>query len=142
MESGQEKTGSFPLGQMNSMSPECTELKQKYDRCFHNWFKSYLEASTRALGEAEQYSNEPGSWRSRGTSLFTSSQNTSQKLAALRARYDNDCGTLFTKYRECIQVRFLAIFNIQHALKEKGLEDAIEKARQENPFLSQPDHSL
>lgn len=46
------------------------------------------------------------------------------------------------RYSPTIEIAFRCVlipyFNIQHALKEKGLEDAIEKARQENPFPSQP----
>ena len=28
---------------MNSLSPECTPLKHKYDACFNRWFDSYLQ---------------------------------------------------------------------------------------------------
>lgn len=106
MDTGQDKIEGFTLGQMNSMSSECTHLKQKYDRCFHNWFKSYLEASTGSLVGSEQYGKDSESRRARRTSLFTSSESDSQKLESLRARYETDCGALFAEYRNCIQVCF------------------------------------
>lgn len=110
MDSDQNKPEGFPLGQMNSMAPECTPSKQKYDRCFHNWFKSYLEASTGSLVGAERSSQDSDSWRSRGASLFASSQKDAQKLETLRARYDKDCGALFADYRNCIQVCSYSLF--------------------------------
>lgn len=141
MTSGQEIPGVLSLGQMNSMSPECTHLKQRYDQCFHNWFKLYLEASTESKIKEEQNKRNTDSWRSGRASFFTSSHSNSQNLEALRAQYEKDCGAFFNEYRECIQVRIMVI-NIQPALKENGLEEAIEKARQENPFLSQKDRRM
>ncbi|KAL4402662.1 phosphatidic acid transfer protein [Malassezia pachydermatis] len=110
----------LPLGQMESMAPECTPLKEKYDTCFHTWFKDYLDVSS-VLHEGA--SNQADRWHVRG-SLFSASNNQVHKIAALRARYDNDCKSLFTEYQACVK----------NAIKERGLEQSIEKARKENPF--------
>jgi len=32
-----------PLPPMGSLSPECNELKKKYDDCFNSWFSRFLE---------------------------------------------------------------------------------------------------
>lgn len=94
----------LPLGQMESMAPECTPLKEKYDTCFHTWFKDYLDVSS-VLHEGA--SNQADRWHVRG-SLFSASNNQVHKIAALRARYDNDCKSLFTEYQACVKVWYMA----------------------------------
>jgi len=32
-----------PLSAMGSLSPECNELKKRYDDCFNAWFSRFLE---------------------------------------------------------------------------------------------------
>ncbi|PWN18691.1 hypothetical protein BCV69DRAFT_301166 [Microstroma glucosiphilum] len=38
--------GPASLGQMSSLSPECTPLKHRYDQCFNRWFEHYLQVTT------------------------------------------------------------------------------------------------
>ena len=56
--------GAPKLGQMNSMSPECTPLKHKYDNCFHTWFKDYLDMSSYAKADPSSPPNQ-NPWPSR-----------------------------------------------------------------------------
>lgn len=37
-----------PPDKMNSISPECQELKEKYDACFNKWFsEKFLKGNTK-----------------------------------------------------------------------------------------------
>ena len=89
--------GAPKLGQMNSMSPECTPLKHKYDNCFHTWVKDYLDMSSYAKADPSSPPNQ-NPWPSRV------SQAPPSDLATLRERYETDCGKLFEKYQACIKV--------------------------------------
>lgn len=91
------------LGLMDSISPQCTPLKHKYDGCFNAWFQEYLGAATNA--EAEQSAQSSGSWTKGIPRFSSSSQRITQKLTLLRERYEYDCGKLFTQYQACVQVR-------------------------------------
>lgn len=92
--------GTPELGRMNSMSPECTPLKHKYDNCFHAWFKDYLDKS----------SNPKVIPSTSPTQILRSSranQAPATDPAALRERYESDCGKLFRDYQACIKVGIL-----------------------------------
>jgi hypothetical protein len=66
----------------NSLSAECTPLKEKYDTCFNAWFEGYLEPAVAASSsERAAYSK--------------------QKADEFEAK----CGKVWQQYRECIQVR-------------------------------------
>lgn len=85
---------STQAGQMDSMSPECTPLKHKYDNCFNLWFRDYLAASS----ENAERGAQP-----RTHSLFE--RKAPPSLSSLRERYEKDCGSLFTEYQACVKVR-------------------------------------
>ena len=89
--------GTPKLGQMNSMSPECTPLKHKYDDCFHTWFKDYLDMSSSA-------NVEPSSPPKQHPWPSCVKQAPSSDLTSLRKRYETDCGKLFEEYQACIKV--------------------------------------
>ncbi|KIJ96096.1 hypothetical protein K443DRAFT_682564 [Laccaria amethystina LaAM-08-1] len=64
----------------NSLSAECTPLKEKYDTCFNAWFEGYLEPAVAASSsERAAYSK--------------------QKADEFEAK----CGKVWQQYRECIQ---------------------------------------
>ena len=89
--------GTPKLGQMNSMSPECTPFKHKYDDCFHTWFKDYLDMSS-------SVNVEPSSPPKQNPWPGRAKQAPPSDLATLRERYETDCGKLFEEYQACIKV--------------------------------------
>ncbi|KAF8636293.1 hypothetical protein AX17_003647 [Amanita inopinata Kibby_2008] len=66
----------------DSLSPECTPLKHKYDACFNAWFEGYLEPAVSANAsphERAAYSKK--------------------KAEEFQAK----CGKVWDSYRECVQ---------------------------------------
>ncbi|QRV72822.1 hypothetical protein RhiJN_00836 [Ceratobasidium sp. AG-Ba] len=52
----------------------------------------------------------------------------SERAAQMAAEYEQKCGKLWTDYRECVQ----------RAVKEKGLTELLEQAREEHPLKQPP----
>ena len=72
----------LPCAMADSLSAECTPLKEKYDTCFNAWFEGYLEPAVAASSsERAAYSK--------------------QKADEFQAK----CGKVWEQYKECIQVR-------------------------------------
>lgn len=117
------------LGQMDSLSPECTPLKHKYDQCFNDWFKNYLDTSS-SMNPEDSSRSRMDLWNTTGATA----QSKLNKLSVLRERYDYDCGKLFAEYQACVKVCVVVQLTMQRAIQDKGLNGAIEKARKENPF--------
>jgi TRIAP1/MDM35 family protein len=70
----------------HSLSKECTSLKHEYDSCFNAWFEGYLEPAVAA-------SSNPDS----------RSAYSKHKADEFNAK----CGSVWEKYKACVQVRFL-----------------------------------
>ncbi|KAN0084173.1 Mitochondrial distribution/morphology family 35/apoptosis [Tylopilus felleus] len=95
-----------------SLSPECTPLKQAYDACFNTWFEGYLEP---AIAHSK---NVPQGQRN--------------EYAKQKAEeFEQKCGAIWTRYKECVQ----------KAVRDRGLEELLEQARQENPLRHPPSTS-
>ncbi|EAU92502.1 hypothetical protein CC1G_00721 [Coprinopsis cinerea okayama7 len=63
-----------------SLSPECTPLKLKYDSCFNSWFEGYLEPAVAATPkERAAYSKKKAE------------------------EFQKKCGSVWEQYRECVQ---------------------------------------
>jgi TRIAP1/MDM35 family protein len=69
-----------------SLSPECTPLKHKYDTCFNAWFEGYLEPAVAASSSKQQQ------------------QEYSKRKAD---EFQETCGKVWESYRECVQVLWL-----------------------------------
>ena len=95
---------------MDSLTPRCTPLKHRYDKCFNDWFKDYLQVASN--GDTDK-SN--GSWNAAG--FFGG-----DKLGQLRVQYENDCGALFRDYQVCVQA----------AVNDLDLGRVIARAREGN----------
>lgn len=39
---------------MESIAPECTPLKQKYETCFNDWFKKFLQGDNKIPDECQE----------------------------------------------------------------------------------------
>ncbi|KAF8959973.1 mitochondrial distribution/morphology family 35/apoptosis [Flammula alnicola] len=65
-----------------SLSPECTPLKQKYDSCFNSWFEGYLDPAVAA-------SNPAGAQAAH-----------SKKKAD---EFNQKCGSVWEQYKTCVQ---------------------------------------
>jgi len=100
---------SFPQ-MASSLSPQCTPLKHEYDNCFNSWFEGYLEP---VVG-------------SNGTEA--SKQDREKHVKAKAEEYEHNCGKLWSAYKECVQ----------KAVVEKGLEQLLNEAREENPLSELP----
>jgi TRIAP1/MDM35 family protein len=67
-----------------SLSQECTPLKQEYDTCFNSWFEGYLEPAVTA-----------------GASAETRAAYSKKKADEFNAK----CGKVWEQYKSCVQVR-------------------------------------
>ncbi|KAL5636647.1 hypothetical protein ACGC1H_000564 [Rhizoctonia solani] len=91
-----------------SLSPECTPLKHAYDTCFNAWFEGYLEPATSGAANPP---TDPGA-----------------RAKQMAAEYEEKCGKLWEGYRECVQ----------RAVKDKGLTELLQQAREEHPLKHPP----
>lgn len=66
-----------------SLSPECTSLKQEYDACFNSWFEGYLEPAVAA-----------------GASSEARTAYSKRKADEFNAK----CGKVWEQYKSCVQV--------------------------------------
>jgi TRIAP1/MDM35 family protein len=71
----------------HSLSPECTPLKHEYDACFNTWFEGYLEP---AIANAN----------TKGSTQAHRIEYSKQK----KEEYDRKCGSVWAKYKDCVQV--------------------------------------
>ena len=77
-----------PLSMSQSLSKECTPLKQEYDTCFNSWFEGYLEPAVSAASSPEartEYSKRKAE------------------------EFEEKCGKIWQSYRSCVQVYNLSI---------------------------------
>ena len=79
---------NFTRSMSQSLSPECTPLKQEYDSCFNSWFEGYLEPAVAA-------------------SLSTEARMEYSKQKA--EEFEEKCGKIWKSYRSCVQVCNLSI---------------------------------
>jgi TRIAP1/MDM35 family protein len=104
-----------------SLAPECTQLKHAYDTCFNNWFAGYLQPSSKD----EDESGEP-------------QVDTQQQVK----EYQEKCGQVWLEYKDCLQVRphrcllpyLFGLSSEQKAVKQKGLDEVLDRAREETPL--------
>ncbi|KAJ7503093.1 hypothetical protein B0H11DRAFT_1711395 [Mycena galericulata] len=67
----------------DSLSPECTPLKQEYDSCFNVWFEGYLEP------------------------IISPSPTDAERVAHYERKaeeFQAKCGKVYAEYQKCIQV--------------------------------------
>ena len=72
-----------PRSMSQSLSKECTPLKQAYDTCFNSWFEGYLEPAVSASSSVEartEYSKRKAD------------------------EFQEKCGKIWESYRSCVQV--------------------------------------
>ena len=94
---------------MDSIDPECTQLKHVYEACFQKWYTNEY------LPMTEEINNQDSSGRDKDgrTSIFKSStpsvkettatDSNQQKYKELARSYDSQCGVLFATYRACLE---------------------------------------
>ncbi|KAI0030590.1 mitochondrial distribution/morphology family 35/apoptosis [Vararia minispora EC-137] len=63
-----------------SLAPECTSLKLKYDACFNSWFEGYLEPA-----------------------VAVPSTDRAAYARAKAEEYDRKCGAVWGSYRACVE---------------------------------------
>ena len=101
-----------------SLAPECTPLKHSYDACFNAWFEGYLEPAIAA-----------GSSGGSGKNGSTASPKAREEYSAKKAEeFEKNCGEVWRQYRTCVQ----------GAVKEKGLDEMLKQAREDNPLKEPP----
>lgn len=133
------------IAMAHSLSPECTPLKHAYDACFNTWFEGYLEPAIEhprnvLPGQRNEYAKKKAE------------------------EFEQKCGVVWAQYKECVQVSVSLLFlcvwfrvarpgiglmsgytvthaKLQKAVRERGLGDLLEQARQENPLREPPSSS-
>jgi TRIAP1/MDM35 family protein len=81
--SGTNNDDISPCSMSQSLSKECTPLKQAYDTCFNSWFEGYLEPAVAASSSPEartEYSKRKAE------------------------EFQEKCGKIWESYRSCVQV--------------------------------------
>lgn len=153
--------GPAGLGQMSSLSAECTPLKHRYDTCFNQWFEEYLSLGTSAdpsrLDQTTSSDSGRGGFWSRNKSSSASSAGLddlerSEKRKQLRTDLDGRCGVIFKEYQACVKVSLsagkrsacllwqftqfplLLLLVNQKALGDRNILPLISEAREFNPF--------
>lgn len=119
---------------MDSIDPECTQLKHIYEACFQKWYTAeYLPATEDR--NIEGNTNAVISNNSK-TSIFKAStqptkntnpaisHQTQQKYKEVAQSYETQCGTLFTIYRGCLEKalksRKVDVMLTEHHLNEES----------------------
>ena len=77
-----------PCSMSQSLSKECTPLKQAYDTCFNSWFEGYLEPAVAASSSPEartEYSKRKAE------------------------EFQEKCGKIWESYKSCVQVYNISI---------------------------------
>lgn len=101
---------SHTANMAHSLSAECTPLKLSYDSCFNSWFEGYLEPT---LSPQQQKHKQ---------------QHPEEYAKQKAEEYQQKCGKIWDSYRDCVQ----------KAIKEKGLIELLDQARDENPLNEPP----
>ena len=106
----------------DSLSPECTPLKSKYDTCFNAWFEGYLEPAV-------------------GVSSSERSAYSKQKADEFEAK----CGKVWEQYRACVQVCVPSVCPHVHSDDGKvesrdgeGAGEALRTSTRGEPFEGAP----
>ena len=106
----------------DSLSPECTPLKSKYDTCFNAWFECYLEPA-----------------------VAVSSSERSAYLRQKADEFEAKCGKVWGQYRACVQVRVPSASPHVHGDDEKvesrdgeGAGEALTTSTRGKPFEGAP----
>ena len=89
---------------MNSMAPECTELKKAYDTCFHAWYgpRCSLVVAVYDDGDDEDIFHNVRVHRYHSSLLPTRSSRYAKKY--LNGNYDDsECKPLFKPYQDCLK---------------------------------------
>ncbi|KAG8755493.1 hypothetical protein FRC14_003991 [Serendipita sp. 396] len=103
-----------------SISPECTPLKHKYDTCFNAWLESYLSPEvTNAIKSSSTSSNSASNDDAKA-----------HRTRRMAQEYEDKCGAAWKAYNSCVT----------KAVKEHKLEELIHQARDENPLRELESH--
>ncbi|KAK0443469.1 mitochondrial distribution/morphology family 35/apoptosis [Armillaria borealis] len=89
----------------DSLSPECTPLKHKYDSCFNEWFEEYLEpaiAASATQPEREAYSRQQA------------------------AEFEAKCGKIWVEYKTCVQ-NSLKEKGLDHLIQQAREENPLKE---------------
>ncbi|KNZ48561.1 uncharacterized protein VP01_556g3 [Puccinia sorghi] len=97
-------------GEMDSLEPKCTGLKNSYDACFNRWFEKYLSLTA---------SHDSGSDQKR-------------VLAQSKHQYEKECGRKWQQYHACLNVCSTPTHS--EALESRQLKPLLEAARNEDPL--------
>ncbi|KAF8837178.1 hypothetical protein BDN67DRAFT_973278 [Paxillus ammoniavirescens] len=93
----------------HSLTPGCTPLKHAYDSCFNTWFEGYLEPAIK-----------------HSKNLPQGQRNEYAKQKA--EEFEEKCGAIWAQYKECVQ----------KAVRDRGLGELLDQAREENPLREPP----
>ncbi|CAO1639370.1 unnamed protein product [Sympodiomycopsis kandeliae] len=127
--SSSSAAGPAGLGQMSSLSPECTPLKHRYDTCFNSWFEEYLSLGTDSSASSSSSTATPSGSSFWGRSSSANSSNSTmldskEKRKQLRLELDGKCGEVLKSYQDCVK----------KALGQREILPLISEAREFNPF--------
>lgn len=128
---------------MDSIDPECTQLKHIYEACFQKWYTTEYLPTTEdnniqssstdvthrsTVGNNGNNNNKTSIFKSstqpiKDTNAITSDQ-TRQKYKALAQSYETQCGSLFAVYRACLEKtlksRKVDVMLAEHHLSEES----------------------
>lgn len=128
---------------MDSIDPECTQLKHIYEACFQRWYTAeYLPATEdknikSSSSDATKHSGSSNN--NNRMNIFKSStqpiketnavasEQTQQKYKALAQSYEAQCGTLFAVYRACLEKTLKSRKVDEMLVEHQANEESINK---------------
>lgn len=124
--SSSSSNGPAGLGQMASLSEECSPLKHRYDSCFNAWFENHLvsttptvasqkdptgsaTASSSAAEEGKKSGGGGGFWSRGGGDKkngagAAAGEEEIERRRQLRDELEIKCGATFREYQTCVKV--------------------------------------
>lgn len=102
---------------MDSIDPDCTELKHAYEACFQRWYtETYLPYTS--PHHPSRLPDHPASpFIKQPTEAPAASSGDKAPYADLAASYEEQCGEPFRKYRSCLE-RILRVKKVGQMLAE------------------------
>lgn len=147
------KVSQNVVAMAHSLSPECTPLKHAYDACFNTWFEGYLEpaiAHSKGVpqGQRNEYAKKKAEEFEEKCGVVWAQYKECVQVSVMPFFSLYACGFEDASKRSAhariglvFGARWLMLPCLQKAVRDRGLGDLLEQARQENPLREPPSTS-
>lgn len=116
---GQHQAQKYFIGDMDSIDPDCTELKHAYETSFQRWYTEIYLPHTRPHHSSKPPDHATSPFMKQPSEAPASSAGDKAPFADLAASYEEQCGEPFRKYRSCLE-RILKVKKVGQMLTENA----------------------